>query len=101
MYHIHPGDVINMGTLHYLVERFNTGVIADVGTRDSMEDTYVISQDLGIDDFLKVSLFSVIDGHGGSFCANFLKGRLEYEIRKALADIEGGVKRHNKNGVND
>lgn len=76
-FHIHPGYVINMGLLSYQVERFNTGVIADVGTRGSMEDTYLISQDIGIDEYLKVSLFSVIDGHGGDHCAIFIRQRLE------------------------
>jgi hypothetical protein len=31
-----------MGLLTYAVERFATGVIADVGIRTSMEDTYLI-----------------------------------------------------------
>ena len=72
-----------------------------MGTRDQMEDTYIISHDIGVDDFLKVSLFSVIDGHGGSFCATFLRGRMEYEIRRALVDINMGFKRPHKNGVNE
>jgi serine/threonine protein phosphatase PrpC len=37
---------------------------------------------MGIDDFLKVSLYAVIDGHGGEWCANFLKVRLADEIKK-------------------
>lgn len=32
-----------MGLLTFAIERFNTGVIADVGSRGSMEDTYLIS----------------------------------------------------------
>jgi len=32
-----------MGASSYMVERFNTGVVADVGNRGSMEDTYLIS----------------------------------------------------------
>jgi serine/threonine protein phosphatase PrpC len=70
-----------MGLLTYACERFNTGVIADVGYRGSMEDTYIISQDLGIEDYLKVSLFAVIDGHGGDYCAHYLRQRLEDELR--------------------
>jgi hypothetical protein len=38
-----------MGKLTFAVERFNTGVIAEVGNRPSMEDTYIVIQDLGID----------------------------------------------------
>ena len=37
-----PGDIIKMGLISFAVERYNTGVIADVGTRSAMEDTYVI-----------------------------------------------------------
>ena len=90
-----------MGSLQYVVERFNTGVVADVGNRDNMEDTYIISHDIGVDDFLKVSLYSVVDGHGGNFCANFLRCRMESEIRSALVDINMGFKRAHKNGVNE
>ena len=42
-----------------------------------MEDTYLISQDIGIDEFLKASLYVVIDGHGGEECATFIRQRLE------------------------
>jgi len=37
-----------------------------------MEDAYIVQQDLGIDGILKVSLFAVIDGHGGDFCSKFI-----------------------------
>ena len=72
-FQLQPGNMLNMGLLTFAVERFNTGVVADVGARGSMEDTYIISQDLGIEDFLKISLFTVIDGHGGDWCAHFLR----------------------------
>jgi protein phosphatase 1L len=30
---------------------------------------------------MKVSLFAVLDGHGGDWCAHFLRKRLEQELR--------------------
>ena len=78
---IHPGDIFQMGLLQFAVERFNTGVIADVGVRTSMEDTFLIVHDLGIEDCLKFSLFAVIDGHGGDWCAHFMRKRLVNELR--------------------
>jgi len=71
-----------MGDLQFGVERYNTGVVAEPGYRVNMEDTYIICQDLGIDEQLKVSLIAVVDGHGGDWCANFLRLHLEDEVRK-------------------
>lgn len=56
-------------------------MIADVGNRVSMEDTYIVVHDLGIDDYLKISLYAAIDGHGGDLCSSFIRQRLEIEIR--------------------
>jgi serine/threonine protein phosphatase PrpC len=38
-----------------------------------MEDSYIIAHDLGLDGALKASLFGVVDGHGGEWCAEFLQ----------------------------
>lgn len=70
-----------MGNLTFAVERFNSGVIAEVGNRPSMEDTYVIVQDLGIEECMKMSLYVVLDGHGGDQCAHFIRKRLANEVR--------------------
>lgn len=70
-----------MGNLQFAIERFNTAVVAETGYRPNMEDTYLIQQDMGIDEFIKVSLFAVIDGHGGDYCSNYLKVNLEKELR--------------------
>jgi serine/threonine protein phosphatase PrpC len=37
---------------------------------------------MGLDECMKMSLFAVIDGHGGDWCAHFMRKRLEREIRK-------------------
>lgn len=78
---LQPGDIIKMGAIKFAVERFNTCVVADIGIRGSMEDTFVISQDLQLEECMKFSLFAVIDGHGGDWCAHFIRKRLENEIR--------------------
>lgn len=78
---LQPGDVIKMGLISFAVERFNTGVVAEVGNRPSMEDTYIIVQDLMIDECMKASLYAVLDGHGGDSCAHYMRKRLANEIR--------------------
>jgi hypothetical protein len=35
-----PGDAIRIGSLEFLTERFNTGIVSDIGQRDHMEDAY-------------------------------------------------------------
>ena len=80
-YHLQPGDIMKTGLLTFAAERFNTGIVADVGVRKDMEDTYVIVHDLGLEEVVKISLFSVIDGHGGDWCAHYIRKRLEAEIR--------------------
>jgi serine/threonine protein phosphatase PrpC len=89
---VQPRDIIRIGSITFAVERFNTGAIADVGTRSAMEDTYVIEQDLHIDDYMKFTLFAVIDGHGGDWCAHYIRKRLAGELRKQLEDPLLGVR---------
>ena len=57
-----------------------------------MEDTYVCCHDLNIDDYMKASLYSVIDGHGGETCANYLKTHLVSEMKKNLTHQHSGIK---------
>lgn len=61
-YILQPDDIINIGDLDFLVQRFNTGYYADKGTRSYMEDIIVIRQQLGISNRLNVSFFAVFDG---------------------------------------
>jgi protein phosphatase 2C family protein 2/3 len=90
-----------MEGLAFAVERFNCGVIADVGIRSSMEDTYIVLNDLGIEDYLKFSLYAVIDGHGGDWCANYLRKNLAAEIKKQLNDPMLGFRKHNEGNINE
>lgn len=46
---IQPGQEICIGSLRFLVERFNMGVIWKQGNRPHMEDIYVCHQDFGLD----------------------------------------------------
>lgn len=61
-----------VGRLKFLVERFNVGCVSKIGNRTHMEDSYIIAHDLGLDGVLKSSFYTVIDGHGGECCAEFL-----------------------------
>jgi hypothetical protein len=39
---LRPGHAFRIGTLEFLVERFNTGIVSDIGQRPHMEDSYQI-----------------------------------------------------------
>ena len=66
--------------LMFMVERFNTFVMRDVGKRKSMEDEYIRTHDLNIHPELKISHYCVIDGHGGAWSAEYVKKELDGEL---------------------
>ena len=37
---LRPGHAFRIGTLEFLVERYNTGIVSDIGQRPHMEDSY-------------------------------------------------------------
>lgn len=37
-----PGNAFRIGTLEFCVERFNTGIVSDIGQRPHMEDTFCV-----------------------------------------------------------
>lgn len=39
-YSLRPGSAFRIGTLEFLTERFNTGIVSDIGQRPHMEDSY-------------------------------------------------------------
>jgi len=41
--------------------------------RANMEDSFVIVQDLALHPQLPISIYGVLDGHGGDWCAHFIK----------------------------
>jgi hypothetical protein len=57
----------------FILERFNTGLIAAPGKRSNMEDSFLIIHDLNIHPRLPISIYGVLDGHGGEWCAIFVK----------------------------
>jgi hypothetical protein len=66
---VQPGAQIAIGSLQFIVERYNIGIVAKIGNRTHMEDSNIIVHDIGLDGALKASYFSIIDGHGGDWCA--------------------------------
>lgn len=63
LYVLQPDDIINMGELDFLIQRFNCGFHSDRGSRHHMEDIIVIRQQLGVSSRLNVSFFAVFDGY--------------------------------------
>jgi protein phosphatase 1L len=49
---------------------------------------------------MKISIYTVIDGHGGDWAAHFIRKRLENEIRTQLNDPVKGIKKY-KGSVNE
>jgi hypothetical protein len=39
-YSLRPGSAFRIGTLEFLVERYNTGIVSDIGQRQNNEDSY-------------------------------------------------------------
>ena len=50
---------------------------------------------------MKMSLYAVIDGHGGDWCAHFLRKKLEKEIRLQINDHMSGFRRHANSSINE
>jgi len=72
-YPLFPGDVISLGSKNqFVLERFNLGLIAAPGRRSNMEDRFSIVHDLAVHPTLKISMYGVLDGHGGEWCAEFV-----------------------------
>ena len=70
---LQPDTFIRAGSLVLLCERFLSGAVSKCGHRPKQEDTFSLYQDLNIHQVLKASLFSVIDGHGGRWCSQYLR----------------------------
>ena len=87
-----PGHAFRIGTLEFLVERYNTGIVSDIGQRVNMEDTYQIVQDMLIDEETSVTYYAVFDGHGGPDCATYLRDNLHHELKKQFLDNIDGIK---------
>jgi hypothetical protein len=81
-FNLQPGTAFRIGSLEFVVERFNHGIISDIGHRENQEDSYkVVSQLINFDNKVQISYFGVFDGHGGSLCAQFCSENLHLEIK--------------------
>ncbi len=80
-----PEDIIKIGKVELLVQRFNVGIIAEIGSRAIMEDFHQIIHDLRITDTVHCSYYGVYDGHGGEYCAKYVYGHLPWTFRNILA----------------
>ena len=101
-YPLHIGTVIQMGSkTQYLVERFNTGLIASSGKRNNMEDSFIAIQDIRLHPMLPISVYGVFDGHGGEWCAQFLRKNVEAEVKKNLLDPKEGMFGIDRGGFNE
>lgn len=91
-YNILPGDAFRIGSLEFLTERFNTGIVSDIGQRDYMEDAHqYIHQLINLDNKVQVTYYAVFDGHGGDVCAKFCSANLHLEIKYQLEDVLNGI----------
>lgn len=79
-----PEDAMRIGSLEFLMQRFNTGVSASIGARNTMEDTYSCIQDLRISPTVSVSYYAVFDGHGGESCSRYLQENLHHALVEAF-----------------
>ena len=76
IYLLYPDDILQIGRLQFLVQRFNVGVESNIGKRHLMDDTHIIKHDLRISDHISLSYFGVFDGHEGPYCSKFLMSKL-------------------------
>lgn len=84
-----PGMLVKLGFLTFVCERYNTGVVSKRGYRYRMEDAYCIQQDIHLDQVLKASFYSVIDGHGGFWFSTYLQNEMVPFLLKSMrAELE-------------
>jgi serine/threonine protein phosphatase PrpC len=84
---------IKLGNLSFEMTRFNAGWGDDVGFRATMEDGLIVEEDIGGSEWKLISLFAVIDGHGGTECTKFIKENLVSKVREwtSLLDEAGDL----------
>lgn len=66
-----------------------------------MEDSFIILHDLQLHPDLPISIYGVLDGHGGEWCATFIRQLFEEEIRKNLLDPVHGIYGTERKGMNE
>jgi len=76
-----PEDVISTSSKQ--IGPYHLSVISAQGPREEMEDEHHASE-FEIKGGSTVQLFAVLDGHGGEFCAKYVKSQLRRQIVKHL-----------------
>lgn len=88
LYILIADDVINMGQLDFLVQRFNCGHHETKGTRLQMEDISLLKHELGFSNRLSVSLYAVFDGHGGIDCVSYVSEFILSSLRNQVMQAQ-------------
>lgn len=83
-FNLRPGSGMRAGSLEFHVERFNTGIVSEKGSRAYQEDAYSCVHDLQIAPDFSASYYAVFDGHGGPECSFFLQKRMHIFVRREL-----------------
>eukprot|EP01071_Lankesteria_metandrocarpae_P009772 Lankesteria_metandrocarpae@DN5246_c0_g1_i1.p1 len=93
LYHerLQPGDVFEIGSLEFVVLRFNCGIAGQQGCRSTMEDEESAIHDLQLSSTIDSSFFAVYDGHGGRECAKFVRDHLAHVFQELMFARTGGM----------
>lgn len=89
---LQPDDHFRIGSLIFVVMRFNAGCASQQGVRVSMEDEELALQDLAASNWRHCSFFGVYDGHGGRACAEHVREHLHMNFIHCLHE-KGGLDR--------
>ena len=94
-YRLNLNDHIVVGRTGFSINRYDYGIAEEIGYRQTMEDSCVIVQDLGViplcrsvqDQYAPQSFFGVFDGHGGANASKYLSKHLHVNVADGLAAI--------------
>jgi len=89
-------DHILVGRTGFSINRYDYGISEEIGFRQTMEDSCVIVQHLGVAPLCVAplcpqSFFGVFDGHGGAEAARHLAGCLHVNVAEALKDAAPAI----------
>lgn len=61
-YEFYPDDILKIGSLEFILMRFNYGIGRELGINKLMEDNELVIQNLRISSEIPCSMFCIIDG---------------------------------------
>jgi len=90
-YRLSLNDHILVGRTGFSINRYDYGISEEMGFRQTMEDSCVIVQHLGVvplnvTQLCPQSFFGVFDGHGGAEAARYLSHHLHVNVAEALKE---------------